>query len=112
MVGILVSLLYRWIAITLKWINLSVKLLIVRVLPAVFFMAATMTALNLAIEKYTFPQFTQDVNAILLIRYFGSWLQVFFIYIFIYHLFVYYQKSLLAEKARINAEQCTTIWQV
>jgi LytS/YehU family sensor histidine kinase len=67
-------------------------------------MAVIMTILNLAIENNTFPQFTQDVNAILLIRYFGSWLQVFFIYVFIYHLFVYYQKSSLAEKARINAE--------
>lgn len=110
--GVVISAGYRTIAIRFNWLDLPLKWLALRVVTAVIIMAALMTGLNLVIESFTFPQFTQDITSILLIRYFGSWLQIFFIYTFIYHLLVYYQRSVIAEKAKATAELDTLRLQI
>jgi len=95
---------YRALLLRLRWLDLALKNLLPRVLLAVLVMAATMTAVNLLIEEQTFPQFVQDITPILLVRYGGSWLELFLIYTFVYHLYIYYQRSITAEKARAGAE--------
>jgi len=102
--GILLTSVYRRLVIRLGWGNLPIKKLLPRVLAGVLIMACLMTALNLLIERETFPQFVQDITPILLVRYGSSWLEVFLIYTFIYHLYGYYTRSLVAEKARAGAE--------
>lgn len=102
--GVSLTTAYRALLLRLRWLDLALKALLPRVLFAVLTMATAMTALNLFIEEKTFPQFVQDITAILLVRYGGAWLQIFLIYTFVYHLYIYYQRSITAEKARAGAE--------
>ena len=102
--GILLTALYRLLALRLGWHDLPLLKLLPRVLLAVTLMAAILTWVNLGIEELTFPQFVQDITLILLIRTMGAWLELLFIYTFIYHLYIYYRRSLAAEKARAGAE--------
>jgi hypothetical protein len=102
--GILLTSLYRLVVLRLGWHDLSLMKLLPRVLLAVAVMASILTWVNLYIEKLTFPQFVQDITQLLLIRTLGSWLELLFIYTFIYHLYIYYRRSLTAEKARADAE--------
>jgi len=110
--GVAISAAYRYIAIEFGWLELPLKWLVLKVVLAVVVMASVMTVVNLLIENFTFPQFTQDITGILLVRYFGSWLEVIFIYTFIYHLFVYYERSVIAEKAKVSAELDTLRLQI
>jgi len=102
--GILLTALYRLLALRLGWHDLPLLKLLPRVLLAVTLMAAILTWVNLGIEELTFSQFVQDITLILLIRTMGAWLELLFIYTFIYHLYIYYRRSLAAEKARAGAE--------
>ena len=102
--GVLLTFLYRAIILRLGWLNLPLRRLLPRVLLAVAIMTSIMTWAHLRIELLTFPQFVQDITPILLVRTFGAWLEVFIIYTFIYHLYIYYQRSIRAEKARASAE--------
>ncbi|HVU57654.1 MAG TPA: sensor histidine kinase [Puia sp.] len=102
--GILLTALYRLLVLRLGWHDLPLLKLLPRVLIAVTLMAAALTWVNLRIEELTFPQFVQDITLILLIRTMGAWLELLFIYTFIYHLYIYYRRSLAAEKARAGAE--------
>jgi hypothetical protein len=102
--GILLTGIYRRLVIRLGWNDLPIKKLLPRVLAGVLIMASLMTVVNLLIERETFPQFVQDITPILLVRYGSSWLELFLIYTFIYHLYGYYRRSLVAEKARASAE--------
>lgn len=95
---------YRALLLRLGWLDLSLKSLLPRVLLAVLIMAAAMTAFDIFIEEKTFPQFVQDITAILLVRYGGAWLELLLIYTFIYHLYIFYQRSIRAEKARAGVE--------
>ncbi|HMH20810.1 MAG TPA: sensor histidine kinase [Puia sp.] len=102
--GVTLTFLYRIVGLRLGWLNLPLKNLLPRVLLAVMIMAFIMSWVHLRIELLTFPQFVQDITAILLIRTIGAWLEVFIIYTFIYHLYIYYRRSIKAEKARADAE--------
>ena len=102
--GILLTALYRLLVLRLGWHDLPLLKLLPRVLLSVTLMAAILTRINLYIEELTFPQFVQDITLILLIRTMGAWLELLFIYTFIYHLYIYYRRSLAAEKARAGAE--------
>lgn len=102
--GIFLTTLYRLLVLRLGWHDLPLLKLLPRVLLSVTLMAVILTWTNLHIEELTFPQFVQDITLILLIRMMGTWLELLFIYTFIYHLYIYYRRSLAAEKARAGAE--------
>jgi hypothetical protein len=102
--GIALTTGYRALLLRLHWLLLPLKSLLPRVLWAVIGMSAAMTALNLFIEEKTFPQFVQDITPILLVRDGGAWLELFLVYTFVYHLYIYYQRSITAERARAGAE--------
>jgi sensor histidine kinase YesM len=102
--GIGITFGYRWLLLRLHWPDLPLKKLLPRVVVAVLLMTFLLTALNLLIERETFPQFLQDISPILLVRYGGAWLQLLFIYAFIYHGYIYYQRAIVAEKAKAGAE--------
>ncbi len=102
--GIGITFGYRWLLLRKRWLDLPLKQLLSRVLVSVLVMAFLLTTLNLLIERKTFPQFLQDITPILLVRYGGAWLQLLFIYAFIYHGYVYYQRSIVAEKAKAGVE--------
>jgi len=102
--GILLTAGYRILVLRLHWHDLPLLKLLPRVLVSVVLMAAALTWTNLRIEELTFPQFVQDITPILLIRMMGAWMELLLIYTFIYHLYIYYRRSLAAEKARAGAE--------
>jgi sensor histidine kinase YesM len=99
--GIFFTHLYRLFLIRTAWLELPLYKLIPRALLAVLVITMVMTAINIPLDRYTYPIFQQIHLSIgIFIGYCVTLGKYVLLWALTYHMFQYWEKSLLAEKER------------
>lgn len=103
--GIMVTHFYRLFAIKQGWLNYPLYKLIPRVIFSVFVMVSILTAINIPLDRYTYPIFQQlDITLGFLLGYFFNLSKFVLLWTLTYHLFQYWERSLLIEKEKYQLE--------
>lgn len=103
--GIAVTHFYRLFAIKQGWLNYPLYKLIPRVIFSVFVMVSILTAINIPLDRYTYPIFQQlDITVGFLMGYFFNLSKFVLLWTLTYHLFQYWERSLLIEKEKYQLE--------
>jgi two-component system LytT family sensor kinase len=103
--GITVTHFYRLFAIKLGWLNYPLYKIIPRVIFSVFVMVSILTAINIPLDRYTYPIFQQlDITFGFLLGYFFNLSKFVLLWTLTYHLFQYWERSLLIEKEKYQLE--------
>lgn len=104
-VGILVTHLYRLFVIRQGWLSLPLIKMIPRVLFTVLVMVSLLTAVNIPLDRYTYPVFQQlELTLGFLLGYFFNLSKFVLLWTLTYHLFQYWERSLLAEKEKYQLQ--------
>jgi sensor histidine kinase YesM len=100
-IGVAITHTYRLFLIRSAWLNLRTTKLIPRVAIAVIIMSVLMAAVNIPLDRITYPIFTRiELNSAILFSYLFNWSKYILLWSLIYHLFQYWEKSLQAEKEK------------
>ncbi len=103
--GIAVTHFYRLFAIKLGWLNYPLYKIIPRVIFSVLVMVSILTAINIPLDRYTYPIFQQlDITLGFLMGYFFNLSKFVLLWTLTYHLFQYWERSLLIEKEKYQLE--------
>lgn len=103
--GIGITHLYRLFLIKTGWLQLPLYKLIPRGILAVIVMAIILTAINIPLDRYTYPIFQQiQINAAFLMMYFFNLSKFVLLWALTYHLFQYWERSLMAEKEKYQLQ--------
>lgn len=103
--GITVTHFYRLFAIKQGWLNYPLYKIIPRVIVSVFVMVSVLTAINIPLDRYTYPIFQQlDITLGFLMGYFFNLSKFVLLWTLTYHLFQYWERSLLIEKEKYQLE--------
>lgn len=103
--GIGITHLYRTFLIKTGWLQLPLYKLIPRGIVAVIIMASVLTAINIPLDRYTYPIFQQiEINMGFLMAYFFNLSKFVLLWALTYHLFQYWERSLVAEKERYQLQ--------
>lgn len=102
---ILITHIYRLILVKTGWLNLPLYKIIPRGLIGVVVMSCILTAINVPLDKYTYPIFQQvDLDHKLIMSYFFNLSKYVLVWTLTYHLFQYWERSMLAEKEKYQLE--------
>lgn len=103
--GITVTHFYRLFAIKQGWLNYPLYKILPRVIVSVFVMVSILTAINIPLDRYTYPIFQQlDITFGFLMGYFFNLSKFILLWTLTYHLFQYWERSLLAEKEKYQLQ--------
>jgi len=103
--GITVTHFYRLFAIKQGWLNYPLYKILPRVIVSVFVMVSVLTAINIPLDRYTYPIFQQlDITFGFLMGYFFNLSKFILLWTLTYHLFQYWERSLLAEKEKYQLQ--------
>lgn len=103
--GIGITHAYRLFLIKTGWLNLPLYKIIPRGLVAVFVMSSVLTAINIPLDRYTYPIFQQiEINLAFFMGYFFNLSKFVLLWALTYHLFQYWERSLLAEKEKYHLQ--------
>ena len=103
--GISVTHFYRLFAIRQGWLNFPLYKILPRVFVSVLAMVSILTAINLPLDRYTYPIFQQlDITFGFLMGYFLNLSKFILLWTLTYHLFQYWERSLIAEKEKYQLQ--------
>jgi len=102
--GILVTHAYRSYFILMGWLELPLPQLIPRVIVGVLAMAIILSAINIPLDKYSFPELQLDFRFPSVYSVFINWSKYILVWALIYHLFRYYRRSLESERKQYQLE--------
>jgi hypothetical protein len=103
--GVLLTHFYRLILIRIGWLGLPLYRLIPRAMLSIFILTVLMTAFNIPLDRYTFPDIQNiPLDFTVLFQYFFFWGKYILLWMLIYHMFQYWERSLIAEKERYQLE--------
>ena len=103
--GITVTHFYRLFAIKQGWLNYPLYKIIPRVIFSVFVMVSVLTAINIPLDRYTYPIFQQlDITLGFFMGYFFNLSKFVLLWTLTYHLFQFWERSLLIEKEKYQLE--------
>jgi LytS/YehU family sensor histidine kinase len=103
--GITVTHFYRLFAIKQGWLNYPLYKILPRVIASVFVMVSILTAINIPLDRYTYPIFQQlDITFGFLMGYFFNLSKFVLLWTLTYHLFQYWERSLLAENEKYQLQ--------
>lgn len=103
--GIGITHTYRSFLIRTGWLSLPLYKLIPRGIIAVIIMASILTAINIPLDRYTYPIFQKiEINMGFLLAYFFNLSKFVLLWALTYHLFQYWERSLLAEKEKYQLQ--------
>jgi two-component system LytT family sensor kinase len=99
--GIIVTHLYRMFLIRTGWLNLPLYKIIPRGVIGVVTMSLMLTAINIPLDRLTYPPFEKlDLNLSVFLSYFFNLSKYILLWTLTYHLFQYWERSLKAERDR------------
>lgn len=103
--GITITHLYRLFVIKKGWLNLPLTQLIPRAIVTVVIMVSILTMVNIPLDRITYPVF-QDVEITLgfFLGYFFNLSKFVLLWTLTYHLFQYWERSLLVEKEKYQLQ--------
>lgn len=105
LLGIGITHLYRSFLIKTGWLSLPLYKLIPRGIIAVIIMASVLTAINIPLDRYTYPIFQKiEINMGFLMAYFFNLSKFVLLWALTYHLFQYWERSLVAEKEKYQLQ--------
>jgi two-component system LytT family sensor kinase len=103
--GISVTHFYRLFAIKQGWLNYPLYKILPRVFVSVLVMVSILTAINIPLDRYTYPIFQQlDITFGFLMGYFLNLSKFVLLWTLTYHLFQYWERSLIAEKEKYQLQ--------
>ena len=103
--GITVTHLYRLVLIRTGWLNLPLYKIIPRGIMGVVVMSLLLTAINIPLDRITFPIFrTVPLDLSFFLGYFFNLSKYTLLWALTYHLFQYWERSLKAERDRYQLE--------
>jgi LytS/YehU family sensor histidine kinase len=103
--GITVTHFYRLFAIKQGWLNYPLYKILPRVIISVFVMVSILTTINIPLDRYTYPIFQQlDITFGFLMGYFLNLSKFILLWTLTYHLFQYWERSLIAEKEKYQLQ--------
>lgn len=103
--GIGITHLYRLFVIKAGWLNLPLYKIIPRGILAVVVMASVLTAINIPLDRYTYPIFQQlEINVGSVMGYFFNLSKFVLLWTLTYHLFQIWERSLVAEKEKYHLQ--------
>ena len=103
--GISVTHFYRLFAIGQGWLNYPLYKILPRVFISVLAMVSILTAINIPLDRYTYPIFQQlDITFGFLMGYFLNLSKFILLWTLTYHLFQYWERSLIAEKEKYQLQ--------
>ncbi len=103
--GITITHLYRLFAIKQGWLNYPLYKIIPRGIISVFVMVSILTAINIPLDRYTYPIFEEaEITIGFLTGYFFNLSKFVLLWTLTYHLFQYWERSLLAEKEKYQLQ--------
>lgn len=103
--GITLTHTYRLFLIRAGWLNLPLYKIIPRGIVAVIVMSMVLTAINIPLDRYTYPIFQQlPLDVSYFFGYFFNLSKYVLLWSLTYHLFQYWERSLLAEQERYKLE--------
>jgi two-component system, LytTR family, sensor kinase len=103
--GIVVTHLYRLFLIRTGWLNLPLYRIIPRGVVGVIVMSLVLTAINIPLDRLTYPPFEKiDINFSFFFSYFFNLSKYILLWTLTYHLFQYWERSLKAERDRYQLE--------
>lgn len=99
--GIIVTHLYRMFLIRTGWLNLPLYKIIPRGIIGVVGMSLMLTAINIPLDRLTYPPFAQlTLDLGVFLSYFFNLSKYILLWTLTYHLFQYWERSLKAERDR------------
>jgi two-component system LytT family sensor kinase len=103
--GILITHCYRLFLIKMGWLNLPLYKMIARGIIAVIVMSLVLTAINIPLDRITYPYFKSlPINFTILFGYIFNLSKYILLWTLTYHLFQYWERSLKAERDRYQIE--------
>lgn len=103
--GIGITHLYRLFLIRTGWLSMPLYKIIPRGLIAVIVMSCVLTAINIPLDRYTYPVFQQvEITVAFFMGYFFNLSKFVLLWALTYHLFQYWERSLLAEKEKYQLQ--------
>lgn len=103
--GITITHLYRLYVIKKGWLNLPLVKMIPRVGIAVFIMVSALTAVNIPLDRLTVPVFKLiEFDLGFILGYFFNLSKFILLWTLTYHLFQYWERSLLAENEKYQLQ--------
>lgn len=103
--GIGITHLYRLFLIRIGWLSLPLYKIIPRGLVAVIVMSCILTAINIPLDRYTYPIFQQvEITLAFFMGYFFNLSKFVLLWTLTYHLFQYWERSLRAEKEKYQLQ--------
>lgn len=103
--GIIVTHLYRLFIIKMGWLNLPLYKIIPRGIIGVVAMSLMLTAVNIPLDKITYPIFqSARIDLSFFLSYFFNLSKYILLWTLTYHLFQYWERSLKAERDRYQIE--------
>ena len=103
--GIMVTHTYRLFLIKQGWLSLPLVKLIPRAIVMVFIMVSILTAINIPLDRITYPFFKQiEITFGFLLGYFFNLSKFVLLWTLTYHLFQYWERSLLAENEKYQLQ--------
>jgi two-component system, LytTR family, sensor kinase len=105
MLGIAVTHLYRLLLIRTGWLNLPLYKIIPRGIVGVVAMSLVLTAINIPLDRITYPPFEKyNIDLSFFLSYFFNLSKYILLWTLTYHLFQYWERSLKAERDRYQIE--------
>jgi two-component system LytT family sensor kinase len=98
--GIIITHCYRLILIKTGALSLPLYKIIPRGLLGVFLMSSILTAINIPLDRYTYPVFEEVHFNQIFMSYFFNLSKYVLLWALTYHLFQYWERSLIAEKEK------------
>ncbi|MCX6185696.1 MAG: histidine kinase [Bacteroidetes bacterium] len=96
---------YRLFLIRTNWLTLTTAKLIPRASISIICISVIMTMMNVFLDRFTVPLLRQfPVDGILIFNYLFNWSRYILMWALIYHLFQYWERSLQAEKDRLQLQ--------
>lgn len=102
-IGLVLTHAYRNILMRSKWLSKPLNQLLPLAIVAVLIMSVIMTFLNVWLDRMTIPLLQQlPIDFVLLSSGFFNWAKYILLWMLIYHLFQYWEKSLTDEKTKFQ----------
>ena len=104
-IGLGLTHLYRLFLIRTNWLTLPSAKLIPRATISIVIISVLMALLNIFLDRFTVPLLKQlPIDGVLVFNYLFNWSRYILMWALIYHLFQYWERSLQAEKDRLQLQ--------
>lgn len=104
-IGLGLTHLYRLFLIHTNWLTLPSAKLIPRASISIVIISVLMALLNIFLDRFTVPLLRQlPIDGVLVFNYLFNWSRYILMWALIYHLFQYWERSLQAEKDRLQLQ--------